>query len=331
MEERKKDHINLALQSRLELSELDTRFYYEPLLNAHPLLQEQPFKFLGKTFRYPIWVSSMTGGTKIARTINHNLARACNEFGLGMGLGSCRIILDDDTYFEDFNVRKIIGDDRALYANLGIAQIELAIKNNRISKITDLIYSLNADGLIVHVNPLQEWFQPEGDRLNNSPIETIKRLLDNVDFKIIVKEVGQGMGPQSLAALLQLPVAAIEFGAFGGTNFARVELMRDNESRLEMFEPLSRVGVDAGSMLSYINTFVEKKKQKKYPDLIISGGIRNFLDGYYLITKSKLPAIYGQASAFLKHAKEDYDQLCKFVENQINGLRIAQNYLQIRE
>ena len=128
MEQRKKDHIELAFQSQLKNESIDQRFYYEPMLNPHPGELLKPFNFLGKTMKAPIWVSSMTGGTEKAEKINKNLARACNEFGLGMGLGSCRIILDNDTFFHQFDVRDIIGNDYPLYANLDICQIEESLK-----------------------------------------------------------------------------------------------------------------------------------------------------------------------------------------------------------
>ena len=114
--------------------ELDDRFYYEPLLSAHPS-ETNPVGFLGKKLRAPIWVSSMTGGTELARKINTNLARACREFGMGMGLGSCRSLLDRDEYLGDFNVRELIGDELPFYANLGIAQVEQLIKGGATEKV----------------------------------------------------------------------------------------------------------------------------------------------------------------------------------------------------
>jgi isopentenyl-diphosphate delta-isomerase len=330
LENRKKDHIELAFKSQTSLPEMDSRFHYEPMFNAHPSGGLGPFPILGKVQRVPIWVSSMTGGARLAGTINRNLAMACKEFGMGMGLGSCRIILDDDTYFEDFNLRRIIGDDLPFWANLGIAQIEELVSRNQIGKATSLVEKLQADGLIIHVNPMQEWFQPEGDILNEPPLETIRNFLDRFPMPVIVKEVGQGMGPESLRALLRLPLQAIEFAAFGGTNFARVELLRDERASQAIFEPLSLVGEDAGSMVDHVNRIVSQEKPE-CSELIISGGIRNFLDGYYMIKKSSLPAVYGMASAFLRHAREDYEQLRNFVHAQVRGLEIAYAYLSIRE
>lgn len=330
MEQRKKDHIDLAFQSQLNNDTLDQRFFYEPMLSPHPKPILEPFAFLGKTMKAPLWVSSMTGGTALAEKINKNLAQACNEFGLGMGLGSCRIILDDDKYFHQFDVRSIIGNEYPLYANLGISQIETSLKERSTEKIIELVDRLQADGLFIHVNPVQEWLQPEGDVIERPPVETITEFVSLVDFPVAVKEVGQGIGPQSLLALLKLPLQAIEFAAFGGTNFAKVELLRSDETRQQLLEPLSRIGNDAYSMLMHINEFADSRSDVKVKEIIISGGIKSFIDGYYLINKSKMKAIYGQASTFLKHAKESYDQLKSFIEYQLNGLAFANTYLKVK-
>ncbi len=333
MEERKRDHITLAFESQTPGKDLDQRFIYEPMLSAHPTESIIPeTDFLGKKQKLPMWVSSMTGGTKLAGTINRNLAKACREFGLGMGLGSCRIIMEDDTYFHDFDMRNIIGEELPLYANLGINQVEILCMNKQVDKIIRMVEKLRADGLFIHVNPFQEWFQPEGDRLMQPAIDSVQDLLEQVDFPVIVKEVGQGMGKESLRALLQLPIAAIEFGAFGGTNFAKVELLRNSEQPKELFEPLSFIGHDAYQMVNMINQIVEEEGNSiQCNQLIISGGIKSFLDGYYLIQKSKIPAIYGQASTFLKYAKEDYEPLHEFLTHQIKGLQMAYAYLRIHE
>ena len=330
LESRKKDHIELAFKSQTPSAVMDSRFHYEPMLKAHPIAGIAPVAILGKQQKVPIWVSSMTGGTRKAGTINRNLAMACNEFGMGMGLGSCRIILEDDTHFEDFNMRSIIGDDLPLWANLGIAQIQELIDSKRMDTAIKMVERLRADGLIIHVNPMQEWFQPEGDILEHPPLETLERFLEKFPLPVIVKEVGQGMGPESLRALLRLPLQAIEFAAFGGTNFARVELLRDENASQSLFEPLSNIGEDAPTMVALVNRIVSDESPL-CKELIISGGIKNFLDGYYLIRKSSLPAIYGMASGFLKHAQGDYDQLRDFVHAQVKGLEMAYSYLSIRE
>ena len=181
----------------------------------------------------------MTGGTSRAGLINKNLAQACAEFGLGMGLGSCRILLDDRTYFNDFNVRPIMGNEVPLFANIGICQLEQLLASKEVDKLNELVANLQADGLIIHINPLQESFQPEGDRLKRPAIEILEDYLEQTNILTMVKEVGQGMGKDSLKALLQLPLESIEFGAFGGTNFSYLELNRSNSMAAEVFRPFS--------------------------------------------------------------------------------------------
>jgi isopentenyl-diphosphate delta-isomerase len=329
---RKKDHIDLAFRSQVGAGELDTRFYYEPLLTAHPAPGSvPPLEFLGKTLRTPVWVSSMTGGTALAGTINHNLARACAEFGMGMGLGSCRQLLYDGAYRPDFDVRDLIGPDLPLYANLGVAQVDRLLTDREAGRMEDLIGSLRADGLIVHVNPLQEALQPEGDVFARAPLAVIEDLLSVAAYPVIVKEVGQGMGPASLRALLQLPLAAIEFAAAGGTNFAKLELLRGDPVRQMIFEKIAAVGHTATEMGAMVNALVDDLgEQVRVRHLIISGGLRNFLDGYYLIRQSALPAVYGQASGFLRHARGEYGELRAFVEAQVRGLELAYAFLRIK-
>lgn len=330
---RKQDHIEMAFESQVVQQELDSRFYYEPLLNAHPKKGSWPgFRFLNKRMKVPIWVSSMTGGTAMANTINHNLARACGEFGMGMGLGSCRSLLFSDEYLPDFAVRKWMGEDLPLFANLGIAQVEQLLAGNEVFRIKDLLEKLEADGLIIHVNPFQEWLQPEGDRFHSSPLQTITQLMEQLpDLPVIVKEVGQGMGRESLKELLQLPLAAVDFAANGGTNFAKLELLRSDARRKETYAPLAYVGHSAEDMVEITNALIsELGDRRQIREVIISGGIKNFLDGYYLINKINLRAVYGQASAFLRHARGDYETLRSYVITQIEGLELANAYLRLR-
>ena len=326
--DRKLEHIQLALESQTKLSEQDLRFNYEPLLAAHPENTDLSIDFLGKKLQTPIWVSSMTGGTGVARTINGNIARACREFGMGMGLGSCRKILFNKTDWADFDFRDEIGD-QPFWANLGVAQVEELLASKNIRAIIDLVGELRADGLIVHVNPLQEWFQPEGNRLKQSPLQTIQQLLDQISLKVIVKEVGQGFGPESLRELLALPIETIEFGAYGGTNFSKLEMLRDDQQKLEASLPFAFVGQSAGQMVDSVNQILKENPNPACRQLIISGGIQNALDGYYLTSKSQLPSVFGMASAVLKHASESYESLQNFLQNQIQVLNLAKTYLKI--
>lgn len=326
---RKKDHIDLAFKAVVEEVSIDNRFYYEPMLSGHPTDIAIPeTDFLGYKLQLPIWVSSMTGGTQWAKTINTNLAKACSEYGIGMGLGSCRALLFDDDRIEDFDVKTLM-PNQPLYANLGIAQIEELHNTGKLSAIDTLIKKLNADGLIIHVNPLQEWLQPEGDRYEMSPIELITRVIDTLpELSIIVKEVGQGFGPKSIEALYNLPIGAVDFGASGGTNFSLLELLRSHDDELFAHEALCRVGHSAAEMVAFVNSNIKENQQCK--QTIISGGIKNYLDGYYNLQKLKRPAIYGQASSFLKYAQQSYEHLQQHMERQKAGLQVAYSFLTVK-
>lgn len=327
---RKLDHIQLAFES--QLSDADHRFYYEPMLSAHPEFSAiTTVDIAGTTMQVPLWISSMTGGAEKAGKINLLLAEVCKAYGLGMGLGSCRPVLENSEYSKDFEIRKYIGD-QPLFANLGIAQIEELIANNQLQALVDMVHRLEANGLIIHVNPLQEWMQPEGDRFALSPIDTVKRVLDFVDFPIIVKEVGQGFGPKSLSALLQLPLAALDYGAFGGTNFSKLENLRRESVERTLLEPVQHVGHSAHEMTGWVNQLHASLGDKVLCDkIIVSGGVSTFLDGYYHLQKLSMPALYAQASPFLKYALEGEAALHQFVEAQIKGLALSYTYLTLKE
>ena len=327
---RKRDHIELAFKS--QVTQTDSRFFYEPLFAAHPEEGSlKPFLFLDKTCKVPLWVSSMTGGTEMARIINRNLARACGAYGFGMGLGSCRQLLHSDEYFEDFNVRPLMGFDVPLFTNLGIAQLELLIERNELYLIDKMVDKLQADGLIIHVNPMQEWLQPEGDRFKVPPIETITTVLNHAKYPIIVKEVGQGFGYHSLKTLFQMPLAAVDFAAAGGTSFSKLELLRGSDARMDAYAGTANLGHTALEMVDFTNQIiVELGDKMRCKQVIVSGGVKDFLDGFYLTKKLNTPSIYGQASSFLKHAQGDYGDLESYIESQIRGLELAEAYLKVR-
>ncbi len=327
-ESRKKDHIALSFTSvpdhQLSMEEMT----YEPLLSAHPLDDTAIHQtFLGHKFAMPLWISSMTGGTEKAKHINQNLARACGEFHLGMGLGSCRPLLKNNDAFEDFNVKDLMGD-APLFSNFGIAQLEELIDDDNLQKAIDITRKLKADGLIIHVNPLQEWAQPEGDRYKRPAIETIRTVCDKAGLPIIVKEVGQGMGPRSLKALLDLPVAAIELAGYGGTNFSILEQRRQHGDTLNDKTPaasFSYVGHTAAQMVDYLNALNQNRRSDI--DIIISGGIKDPLSGYILKEKLQMNAVIGMASTVLKYALGDYAELQNYLQEVKECFMMAEAFI----
>jgi isopentenyl-diphosphate delta-isomerase len=329
-ENRKRDHIEMATSAQSSKADIDARFFYEPLLSAHPKQNDQSLAttFLGKQLGAPLWISSMTGGVGEARIINQNLARVAREFKLGMGLGSCRVLLESDQYFEDFNLRPILGDELPFFANLGIAQLENLVLEQKVSRLATLVERLQADGIIIHINPLQEWFQKEGDRLTLSPLETLTRFLSQYHGKVLVKEVGQGMGPMSLKALLDLPIAGIELAGFGGTNFSKLEILRTKAGHTNEYA-LARVGHTALEMIEMINSFSAANSQYAKKEIIISGGVNDILDGHYYQQTLKNNSVIGFAKRFLDHS-ENYEQLQKWTEDQIQSLKMARAFLKAR-
>lgn len=321
--DRKESHIDLALKAQSSIWDVDDRFDYEPMFFSHPKETDLwPTKFIGHELNYPLWISSMTGGTAKARAINENLSKLCGKYKLGMGLGSCRPLLTDKSRMDEFAVRNNLGS-QPFYANLGVAQVEELLVSGKEHLIHEMVKNLEADGLIVHLNPLQEWLQPEGDRFTASPLETLNRFLDKVSYKVIVKEVGQGLGPKSLKALLEMNIAGIEFGAFGGTNFSMLESLRANN--VEIKKPFINVGHTAQDMIETLNALPKRNKE-----FIISGGIKNVLDGYYLHSQLKAPSVIGMASAFLTPAIEGMDELEQYFLSFRDALLTAKGVLSVK-
>jgi isopentenyl-diphosphate delta-isomerase len=328
MKKRKNDHIDLALNLESQKKFGAEGLYYEPLLKAHPPGQLTAFEFLGKTQRLPLWVSSMTGGGDQSLEINRLLARACKDFKMGMGVGSCRVLLDDHSRLQEFALRPYLGD-APYYANLGIAQIEQLLLSNRSESIDELIKRLEADGLIIHINPLQEFLQPEGDRIKVAPIETIEKLLEQAAYPIIVKEVGQGIGPRSLRKLMALPIAAIEFGAFGGTNFSTIELLRHQGKKPEaspLWE-LTEIGHTAQEMVRFIND-IHLKDHQGCREFIISGGMGRILEAWALSQKLKYPSVIGQGRKLLEKCLEGEESLYQYLEDVEKCLLIADQVME---
>ena len=327
-DKRKSDHIELAFKSvpssKHELSSCN----YEPLFAAHPLFGSSKKTFLDFEFGLPLWVSSMTGGTAKALKINQNLARACKEFKMGMGLGSCRPLLDSNERFEDFNVRELMGDS-PLYTNFGIAQLENLLEENNIKKIDEVTSSLQADGIIIHINPLQEWAQPEGDRYKNPPIDTIQSVLDATSLPVIVKEVGQGFGPKSLAALLKLPLAAIELAGFGGTNFTILEHARLSQSSTVKIGPkelFGHIGHTPMEMISWINEIVGRERVQ-CDNIIISGGVKDPITAHNLMQECQLNSVVGMASELLKYSMGEYEELQNYINELQESFDLAKAYI----
>jgi isopentenyl-diphosphate Delta-isomerase len=323
---RKEDHLSMAQASQVSSNERDHRFFYEPMLSAHPQSKNTQSVFGSWSFDFPLWISSMTGGAQHAQKLNSIMASACEEFQLGMGLGSCRPMLEDKSMVKDFNVRHLM-PTRPLFANFGIAQIESSIQKKSVNQIHDIVETLKADGLIIHVNPLQEWFQEGGDLISTPPIETVKSFLESASYPVIVKEVGHGIGPESLRALMNLNLFAIEFAAFGGTNFSNLEAKRSKHQRADA---MIYVGHTAREMMGFVQNILKNEPSVLCQKFIVSGGIQSSLDGY-LYTAQLPQSLFGMANKILQHALTGESALREYLKVQKEQYLMAQAFLKVSE
>ena len=177
---------------------------------------------LGRELEAPLLVSCMTGGTPRARDINELLARAARDHGVAMGLGSGRALLADPSLLPTF---RTAARPRLLLANLGAVQLRLGLGPDDAERLVDM---LDADGLVLHLNPLQEAVQPGGDTAFGGLAERIAGVVERLRPRpVIVKEVGFGLAPDDVTALLAAGVRAVDVAGAGGTNWASVEGQRD--------------------------------------------------------------------------------------------------------
>jgi isopentenyl-diphosphate delta-isomerase len=207
----------------------------------------------------------MTGGAELSGTINRNLASAAQQLGIGMMLGSQRIMLDNDDASTSFEVRDV-APDVLLIGNIGLAQLSGAT-------VPDLVKALDrvgADALAVHTNPLQEAMQHEGDTDFSGSIARLRDLAGSIGYPVLLKEVGHGIGAAAAAELVDCPIAAVDVAGAGGTSWARVEqFVRYGEIR---YPALAEWGIPTAEAL------LEVRHTLPDTPIVASGGIRTGMD-----------------------------------------------------
>src|SRR5579883_2309961 len=224
---RKAEHLRINLERDVGAKAVETGF--DAYRFAHRALPEIDLSdvdtsanLFGRTLAAPMLISCMTGGTPEARRINRRLARVAQERGFAMGLGSGRALVESPDSIESFDVRPL-APDVALLANLGAVQLN---KGYGAAECRRLVTMLHADALVLHLNPLQEALQPEGDTCFGAMLEAIARLCREVEFPVVVKEVGWGIGAADVRALFDAGVAAVDVAGAGGTSWSEVERHR---------------------------------------------------------------------------------------------------------
>ena len=305
---RKADHLRICLEDDVQFRKLTNGL--DKYRFDHVCLPELDFTevnltttFLNKTLKAPILISSMTGGTQQAKTINCRLAAAAQRHGLAMGVGSQRIAVEKPDTAHTFAIRSH-APDAILFANLGAVQLNYTYGLEQCLKVVDI---LQADALILHLNVLQECIQPQGDTNFKDLLPKIKQLCQQISVPVIIKEVGNGISAKMATKLIEAGVDVIDVAGAGGTSWAKVESQRA-ENNLQ--RRLGKTFADWG--IATADCIVDIRKQ--YPDfpLIASGGLRDGMDVAKAIALGA--DLAGLAFPFLQAASESEAALDELVE-----------------
>lgn len=224
--QRKTDHIRISLQedvcSGLTTGLENFHFTHQalPELNLDDI--DLTLTLFGRELRAPILISSMTGGAPEAEKINRNLALAAQETGTAMGVGSQRAALENPTLNATFQVRDV-APDILLFANLGAVQLNNGVG---VEDCQRAVEAVEADGLFLHLNPLQEAVQPEGDTNFAGLLGKIGEVCNALGLPVVVKEVGWGLSERAAQQLAEVGVSALDVAGAGGTSWTQVEMHR---------------------------------------------------------------------------------------------------------
>jgi isopentenyl-diphosphate Delta-isomerase len=317
IEQRKKDHIDIILSGEARHN-VETGF--DTLHFEHCALPDIDLEavdlsteFLGKKLRLPFLASSMTGGPEKGGGINLAIAEAAQQLGFAMGVGSQRIALGGGKASGlDKSIRRV-APDIALYANLGAVQLTHGMTVDDARRAVDLI---EADALILHLNPLQEALQPGGDRNWVGVEAAIETVCREVGVPVIAKEVGAGISVSVAERLARCGIAAIDVAGVGGSSWAAVEgkrtLKLDDTATAEIFR---NWGIPTAKALADIHTALPNIP------LIASGGIRHGLDGAKAIRLGA--TLVGQAASLLEAATHGPAAVIDKVEAFAQALKIS--------
>ncbi|MBT9544345.1 MAG: type 2 isopentenyl-diphosphate Delta-isomerase [Candidatus Sericytochromatia bacterium] len=314
--QRKLDHIALALGSRSQFTQ-PTGF--EQLHFVHQGLPEVSLEeidlsceFLGKKLAAPLLIASMTGGPIQGGRINHYLAQAAQNTGIGMGVGSQRIMFLDPASHASFDLRKY-APDILLLANLGAVQLNFGFDENHCRQAVEMI---GADALYLHLNPLQEAIQPEGDTHFKDLWPKIAHLVQVLTFPLLLKECGCGLSGELAKKAAEVGIAALEVSGAGGTSWALIESQRSTDPlRRQLGETFANWGIPTPLSLQFC-----RQAAPKMP-LIASGGIRSGLDAAKALAMGA--QMVSVAHPFLQAATESPEALSARIQLFLMELRVA--------
>ncbi|WP_127572594.1 type 2 isopentenyl-diphosphate Delta-isomerase [Paenibacillus xylaniclasticus] len=288
---RKGEHIRICLQE--EVAGIGITSGFERYRFRHNALPELKFDsisletdFLGKTLKAPLLVSSMTGGTNEASAINIRLAEAAEARGWAIGLGSMRAAIENEALADSFRIRSI-APTVPVIANLGAVQLGLGYGVEQCRKAVELA---EADALVLHLNGMQELFQPEGDTDFSGLLNRIGEVCRQLNVPVGVKEVGWGIDAATAVRLHDAGVAFIDVAGAGGTSWSQVEKYRSSDRmRRAAAEAFADWGIPTAECI--------REVRDKLPEAVIisSGGLSNGVEAAKSIALGANVAGFGRA------------------------------------
>jgi isopentenyl-diphosphate Delta-isomerase len=315
-QQRKKEHLELCLDTDKVTGPSGTGLHrYTFVHNALPELDideiDLSTTFLGKRLKAPLLISSMTGGFELARRVNRNLAAAAQELGLAMGVGSQRVALEEHSVANSFKVRDL-APDILLLGNLGAVQLNYGYDIGHCRRAVQMI---EADGLILHLNVLQEAVQPEGNRNFKGLADKITAICRELEVPVLAKEVGSGISADVAVRLKRAGVKAIDIAGRGGTSWYAVEARRAAKGDKPLDLTFTGWGIPTEEALVAVREAV--------PDieLVASGGIRTGLDIAKSIALGADMAALGQP--LLTPALESARKVVEFLHGILYEVKVA--------
>ena len=273
--ERKAKHLEICLnpsQYKVEGASNSGGAGFEAFHFAHRSMPEldassvdTSVQFLGRTLALPVFISCMTGGSEGGFRVNRELAKAAGILGIPVGTGSVRVLLDHPELDSHFAL-KTHAPDVPLLANIGAVQV----RDLDPARLDDIVKRLDADALVIHLNPGQELFQPDGDRDFQGVRDGLARFIARAPYPVIVKETGFGIAPDESSFFLDAGAAYVDIAGAGGTNWISVEAYRDNEAALAIAREFDNWGHPTAQLLAVSPVSSGR--------ILASGGIRSGMD-----------------------------------------------------
>ena len=296
IDQRKSDHIRINLEQDVR-SALATgleryHFIHEALPEINLEEVDLSCNVFAKKLAAPILVSSMTGGTAEGGRINQHLAEAAQEVGVAMGVGSQRVAIEDMKHSPTFSIARKAAPDILLFANLGAVQLNYGYTIDDCRLAVNMI---QADALILHLNPLQEALQVGGNNRFSGLARKIEKICKDLEVPVIVKEVGWGISERTAKILLDCGVSAIDVSGAGGTSWSQVEMHRAPE---EYNRQLAATFVGWG--IPTAETILILRRVAPHMTIFASGGLKDGLDIAKCIALGA--TLGGMAGQFLKAA-----------------------------